>query len=40
VKVPALELIYDVPLQALERWAGSPSTSPKAHLAKRLVRKP
>jgi hypothetical protein len=40
VKVPAPEVIHDVSLKALERWAGSPSTSPKAHLAKRLVRKP
>jgi hypothetical protein len=39
VKVPAPEVIHDVSIKALERWAGSPSTSPKAHLAKRLVRK-
>jgi hypothetical protein len=40
VKVPAPEVIHDVSVTALERWAGNPSTSPKAHLAKRLVRKP
>jgi hypothetical protein len=40
VKVLAPEVIHDVSLKVLERWAGSPSTSPKAHLVKRLVRKP
>jgi hypothetical protein len=39
VKVPAPAVIHEVSLKALERWAGSPSTSPRAHLAKGLVRK-
>jgi hypothetical protein len=40
VEVLAPDAVFDVSLRALERWAGSPSTSPKAHLAKRIVRKP
>jgi hypothetical protein len=39
VRVPAPAVIHEVPLKALERWAGAPSTSPQAHLAKRLLRK-
>jgi hypothetical protein len=39
VSVPAPAVIHEVPLKALERWARAPSTSPQAHLAKRLLRK-
>ena len=38
VKVPAPAVVHEVSLKALERWAATPATSPKAHLAKRLVR--
>jgi hypothetical protein len=35
IEVPRPSVIHKVPIQAVERWQGSPSTSPKELLAKR-----